>query len=148
MRCMRVFQLGFLGLGEINHLPHNIPYESTVYTGTHDNAPLLAWMEAELTPEEREYALSYINFKGDWKQRGANTPIIKAWLRLLFMSNSSLAIVTLQDMLGYGLEARINTPGTASGNWRFRLRSGVLDEIDKEFYKQLHKTYLREDPVK
>jgi len=148
MRCMRLLQFGFLGGGEISHLPHNIPYQSTVYTGTHDNTPTLAWMEDELTDEKREHALSYIGFEGDWKQRGANTPIVKAWLRTLFMTPSSLAIVPLHDMLGYGSEARINIPGTASGNWRFRLPDGALDEIDIGFYKELHKTYLREDPVK
>jgi len=32
-----------------------------------------------------------------------------------------LAIVPMQDVLGLGSEARFNTPGTARGNWRWRL---------------------------
>jgi 4-alpha-glucanotransferase len=56
--------------------------------------------------------------------------------------------VPIQDLLGYGADTRINTPGTPSGNWRFRLREGVLNEIDAGFYDALHKAYQREDQLK
>jgi 4-alpha-glucanotransferase len=32
----------------------------------------------------------------------------------------------VQDLLGLGSKARMNRPGTASGNWRWRLRPGQL----------------------
>jgi len=64
------------------------------------------------------------------------------------MSLSSVVIIPIQDMLGYGADTRTNTPGTDSGNWRFRIRQGVLSEIDKDFYIRLHKTYDREDFLK
>jgi 4-alpha-glucanotransferase len=69
-------------------------------------------------------------------------------MRTLFMTSASLAIVPIQDMLGYGADTRINIPGTASGNWLFRIREGVLDEIDIDFYVELHKAYQREDSIK
>jgi len=144
-RCMRVLQFGFDDIGE--HLPHNFPEESTAYTGTHDNTTLLAWIY-ELTHEDRKKALFYTNFNGDWTVGGPNCPVIKSWMHTLFMTCSSIAIVPIQDLLGYGEDARTNTPGTSSGNWRFRIRTGVLDDIDTGFYKTLHEVYQREDPLK
>ena len=144
-RGMRVMQFGFLG-DEVN-LPHNYIEETTAYTGTHDNTTLLAWF-FELSEEERNEALFYAGFNGDWSRGGANSPIICAWIRILFMSASSLAVVPIQDILGYGADTRTNTPGTATGNWLFRIREGVLNDVNKDFYIALHKTFQREDPVK
>lgn len=144
LRGMRVLQFGFLG--DDMHQPHNFPEESIAYTGTHDNTTLLAWLFA-LDPEDRKRALFYIGFDGDWYIGGPNCEVVKAWMRALFMTSSSLAIVPIQDLLGYGSDTRINTPGTATDNWRFRIRAGVLSDIDAEFYRQLHKAYQREDGV-
>jgi len=145
LRGMRVIQFGFLG-NEL-HLPHNIPEETSAYTGTHDNTTLLAWL-FELTNEDREKALFYTGFDGDWTQGGPNSPIIKSWMKTLFMTRSSVTITPIQDMLGYGADTRTNIPGVPSGNWRFRIREGVLNEIDTGFYKELHTLFEREDPLK
>jgi len=144
-RCMRVLQFGFDEEGV--HMPHNFPEESVAYTGTHDNTTLLAWLFS-LSAEEREKVLFYTDFQGDWTAGGPNCGIIKSWMHTLFMTRSSIVIVPIQDLLGYGPDTRINTPGTAGGNWRFRLRQGVLYEIDAGFYDALHKIYQREDPLK
>jgi 4-alpha-glucanotransferase len=144
-RCMRVLQFAFDDEGV--HLPHNLPEESVAYTGTHDNTTMLAWLFS-LAPEERERTLFYTDFQGDWTVGGPNCPIIKSWMHTLFMTRSSIIIVPIQDLLGYGADTRINTPGTPSGNWRFRIREGVLYEIDAGFYAALHKAYQREDQLK
>ncbi|MCL2152472.1 MAG: 4-alpha-glucanotransferase [Oscillospiraceae bacterium] len=141
-RGMRVMQFGFLG--DESHLPHNFNKYSIAYTGTHDNTTMLAWM-FELTPEVREQALSYLGFEGDWSVGGPNCAINKAWIRLLFTSTASLAIVPIQDMLGYGSDARTNIPGKPDGNWRFRIRGEALREIDAGFYAALNKTYRRDN---
>jgi 4-alpha-glucanotransferase len=39
-------------------------------------------------------------------------------------SRANLAVVPMQDPLGLGADARMNTPGTTSGNWSWRLRPG------------------------
>jgi 4-alpha-glucanotransferase len=44
------------------------------------------------------------------------------------MSVANTAIVPVQDVLGLGSEARMNTPGTTRGNWRWRLVAGQLAE--------------------
>ena len=43
------------------------------------------------------------------------------FIRAALASVADTAIVPLQDVLGLGSEARMNLPGRARGNWRFRL---------------------------
>jgi len=143
-RGMRVFQFGFLG--DDSHLLHNFPDNVVAYTGTHDNTTLLAWLFG-LTPEDREKALFYAGFDGDWTSGGPGSAVIKAWMRILFMNPASLVITPIQDILGYGSDTRMNIPGTQTGNWRFRIRSGVLNEIDRGFYAALHKVFQRDNPL-
>ena len=145
LRGMRVMQFGFIGAD--HHLPHNYPEESVAYTGTHDNTTLIDWQQS-LSQDELDHALLYLSFDGDWRAGGPNCPINKAWIRTLFMGSSSLVVIPIQDMLGYGGNTRTNTPGTVGGNWIFRIRNGVLDELDTEFYVTLHKLFQREDSVK
>jgi 4-alpha-glucanotransferase len=133
-RGMRVLQFGFFG-GEI-HLPHNLTENLVAYTATHDNTTLLGWIFS-LNDWERQQVLFYAGFEGDWTRGGPNCAINKAWIRLLYMSGASIVIFPIQDLLGYGPDTRTNTPGTVEGNWRFRIRSGVLSEIDAGFYKAL-----------
>ena len=142
---MRVLQFGFDDENG-RHLPHNYPANSVAYTGTHDNTTLLAWM-FEMRQEERERALFYIGFTGDWTVGGPNSPINRAWIRALYMSAASLVIVPIQDLLGYGADTRTNIPGTAEGNWRFRIRPGALKQIDSGFYKALSRAYGRDLPL-
>jgi len=141
-RGMRVLQFGFLG--DNLHLPHNYTEDCIAYTGTHDNTTLLAWM-FELTPEDRKNALFYTGFDGDWTVGGPNCAINKAWIRAVFMSAASITIVPIQDLLGYGMDTRTNTPGTPEGNWRFRIRDKVLKQIDAEFYADLNKASGRDN---
>ena len=139
-RGMRVLQFGFMG--DDKHLPHNITEDYVAYTGTHDNTTMLAWL-FELAPEDRERALMYIGFEGDWTAGGPNSPITRAWIRTLFATGASLAVVPIQDMLGYGADTRMNTPGTVEGNWRFRIRKTELVKIDTKYYNALHKATER-----
>ena len=144
LRGMRVIQFGFLG--DDKHLPHNISEDCVAYTGTHDNTTMLAWLY-ELAPEDRKSALFYIGFDGDWTAGGPNSAIMKAWIRVLFTSGASLAIVPIQDILGYGTDTRTNTPGTAEGNWRFRIQANALWQIDSGYYKELNKATRRDNAV-
>jgi 4-alpha-glucanotransferase len=141
-RGMRVIQFAFHG--DDYHLPHNFTQYSVAYTGTHDNTTLLAWM-FDLDHETRELALDYIGFNGDWTEGGPNCAINKAWIRALLMSGASLAIVPIQDLLGYGADTRTNTPGTAEGNWLFRIGSEAIGQIDAAFYAALIKRSFRDN---
>ncbi len=108
---MKVLQFAFAGDAEDPYLPHNYPKECVVYTGTHDNDTTAGWYAA--APEvERDLVRRYL----------ARDDGEIAWelIRLAQASVADTAIVPLQDALGLGSGARMNTPGTAGGNWSWR----------------------------
>jgi 4-alpha-glucanotransferase len=116
----RVLQFAFDGEEDNPHLPHNYASNTVVYTGTHDNPTTRSWFE-ELPDGERQTVLSYL-------KRTAVGPDEIAWelIRLAWLSPAALAIVPLQDVLNLGAEARMNQPGRADGNWRWRCTDEML----------------------
>jgi 4-alpha-glucanotransferase len=120
---MRVLQFAFGNDPKADeYKPHNYPRNCVVYTGTHDNDTTLGWFQ-NVNPDsstqsqkerdaERKRALKYLGTDGheiNWD-----------FIRLALQSVAAMAIIPLQDVLGLGSEARMNIPGTASGNWRWR----------------------------
>jgi 4-alpha-glucanotransferase len=108
--------------------PHNYPRNRVVYTGTHDNDTTMGWWtgavghstrsDTELK-NERDHARRYLGLDGrevHWE-----------FIRAVLASVADTAIVPAQDLLGLGSEARMNRPGTSSGNWRWRLAPGQFD---------------------
>jgi 4-alpha-glucanotransferase len=118
---MRVLQFAFDGNSANPHLPENYTANTVVYTGTHDNTTTRAWFEA-LPENVRRSARSYA------AQSGADTTAEVAWdfIRLAWSSKAGLAIAPLQDLLNLGVEGRMNVPGTAEGNWRWRCTEAML----------------------
>jgi 4-alpha-glucanotransferase len=107
--------------------PHNYPHNLAVYTGTHDNDTTVGWWTGEIghstrseadIESEREYASRYLALNG--------RPIHWEFIRAVMGSVANTAIVPAQDLLGLGSTARMNRPGSASGNWRWRLKPGQL----------------------
>jgi 4-alpha-glucanotransferase len=90
-----------------------------VYTGTHDNDTTLGWWEGSANAEEKRHAATYFGASGD----GINW----AFIRVAFASVARLAIIPLQDVLGLGPEARMNTPSLSDGSWGWQFSSGALD---------------------
>ena len=124
---MKVLQFAFGGGGPDNlYLPHNYPDPNcVVYTGTHDNDTTRGWFETA-PADEREYVLRYLGRDG--------ADIAFQLMRLALSSIARTAIVPLQDVLGLGSEARMNTPGAAAGNWDWRvlpeqLTAGCADRL-------------------
>ncbi|HEU5310090.1 MAG TPA: 4-alpha-glucanotransferase, partial [Candidatus Eisenbacteria bacterium] len=111
---MRVLQFG-LGHPESEHHPSRIPEHSVVYTGTHDNDTSRGWFE-ELDGEERARVLADLGTGVE----DVGWDIVRAALT----TRAERAIVPMQDVLGLGSEARMNTPAVAKGNWRWRLPEG------------------------
>ena len=119
---MRVLQFGFSG-GRSNHNdPADYPERCVLYSGTHDHDPLAGWWE-HTTERERRRATAA------WHEAGIDEPE-PAWslLRLAYSTRAGLAILQMQDVLGLGREARLNTPGTVEGNWSWRLAPGQLTD--------------------
>jgi 4-alpha-glucanotransferase len=117
---MAVLQFAFGSDGENPHLPANQMENQVVYTGTHDNPTTRQWFEG-LEDWERERVLAATS------ELDEPDPVW-ALVCLALAGPTAEAIFPLQDVLGLGGEARMNTPGTVEGNWRWRLAAAVLDD--------------------
>jgi 4-alpha-glucanotransferase len=120
--------------------PHNFERRLVVYTGTHDNDTTRGWFEelvagGEARLAERDVVQRYLATDGQ--------DIAWQMLRTAWMSVARLAIAPVQDVLGLGSEHRMNRPGTAQGNWGFRLAPRVLDGGVAERLRELTGTYGR-----
>jgi len=115
---MRVLQFGFGGDPEDLHLPHMYTRDSVAYTGTHDNDTALGWYRSL----DRETQL-----RVDYFLRVTPGSMPDAMIRAVLGSVARLAILPMQDILGLGSEARLNTPGTVAGNWAWRLPQHALN---------------------
>ena len=113
---MRVLQFGFDGDPYNPHLPHMHRHNSVVYTGTHDNDTSAGWF-ASLDPHAQERVQAYL---------GTDARMPQALIRAASASVAALAVVPLQDLLGLGSMARLNTPGTAHGNWSWKMPHDAL----------------------
>ena len=134
---IRVLQFGFLGDYDNPHMPHNYINNSVAYTGTHDNNTLLGHLW-ELDMNNKKRMLEYCNyFSSDWEKG------FDSILRAVFMSNAGIVILPIQDLLGYGSDTRMNVPGRAEGNWRFRITKDQLLSIDKNKFIKLNELYKR-----
>ena len=119
---MNVMQFGFDGSPDNRHLPHNALKRTAAYISTHDSDTAMGWI-GKCPPDEQKYVADYI---------GARTrnQMHDSLLRAVYAQVSDLAILQMQDVLGLDGSARMNTPGTSMGNWRWRMLSGVLtDEV-------------------
>lgn len=125
---MRVLQFAFSTDGESpSYLPHNHVRRCVVYTGTHDNDTSAGWYRTteyrnarERKRGEAERALCRRYAASDGRE------IHWDLIRLGMASVADTAIFPAQDLLGLGSDARMNLPGTADGNWSWRLRAGQL----------------------
>lgn len=132
---MKVLQFGFGG-EDSTDLPHNYVNNSIAYTGTHDNDTVLGWFENNTSKWEIKKAKEYLSLN---EEDGVSFGFVRG----IWRSVSFLSIATMQDLLALGSEARINTPSTLGGNWKWRIRSGQLtNELAKKIY-DLTKLYGR-----
>jgi 4-alpha-glucanotransferase len=131
---MRVLQFAFDGGADNPHLPYLYERACVVYTGTHDNDTTKGWY-ARLDPAAAERALRYLGCSPG--------EVPQAMIRTALGCVAQLAVVTAQDLLALGSEARINTPGTTAGNWIWRLPPGALTTELARSCAQLNEVYGR-----
>lgn len=144
---MKVIQFGFDPNSDSSHLPHNAVPNSINYVGTHDNNTILGWLW-EADESERAFALDYCHFKGDnWGEGGYCSASCRSIIEAVWQSASNIAIIALQDMCGFGSDARMNIPGVPEKNWRFRTTRDTIDCIDSEYFKKINALYRRMYPV-
>ena len=160
---MKILQFAFSGAEVREHgftnafLPHLYTQSSVVYTGTHDNTTLRAWLDTlsredfdallfylygekpepellnELYPAERRAAddaslIEAASFKAD---------LCEELIKKAFFSVAVFAVIPFQDLYALGAEARMNEPSTLGKNWTWRMQRGLLTQESAEWLGNL-----------
>ena len=134
---MKVLQFAFDSREESDYLPHNYTRNCVVYTGTHDNDTLLGWYE-KLAKKDKSFCNRYMNLRQMEKE-----DLKWEFVRAAFMSVADTAIIPMQDYLGLGEEARINTPSTLGNNWTWRMKKGAFTKQLANRMRKMTKLYGR-----
>ena len=127
LASMRVLQFAFDGSPDNPHLPHNIPENAVVYTGTHDNDTALGWFHGADPILRNETPAGFAISRAMALRTFGGEPEDIHWsmIRTALNSRAALAIIPAQDVLGLGNEARMNRPGVPQGNWVWRMKAGA-----------------------
>ena len=135
---MKVLQFAFDSREDSDYLPYHYDRNSVVYTGTHDNATTYSFFD-ELKKEDKDVALRYMNRSRFTSKKKLTWDLIA----LAMGSVSDLCIIPAQDYLCLPNSARINTPSTLGGNWKWRMAGGVFDDKLCEKIRKMTKLYGR-----
>lgn len=135
---MKVLEFAFDGDPRQEYKPSNCDENCVIYTGTHDNAPFIEFLQTMDTAQRKDF---YTDLESECKRWGVefSCPPHKpdaeetmhlareAAIQTAYRSRAKYVILPIQDLLGYGAESRINTPGTIStGNWSWRCPKEAL----------------------
>lgn len=134
---MKVLQFAFDPREESDYLPHTYDRHCVVYTGTHDNETTKGWYE-NLAQADRQFACAYMQ-----QETIPDDRLPDVFVALAMGSVADLCIIPMQDYLGLGNEARINTPSTLGGNWQWRMADGAFDDALTDKIARMAKLYGR-----
>lgn len=115
---------------------NSVTEDCVCYTGTHDNDTTLGWFRG--SPVDARSPDEILSDQKDiLAATGGNAESIALdVIKTAFTTRAGLAIAPIQDYLGLGSEARINTPGKRSNNWRWRVsHSQLTDEFCESIAK-------------
>ncbi len=140
---MKILQFAFLGNEgkseeekfNNEYLPHNYEENCVVYTGTHDNNTTKGWFKEDLNQENRDFVYQY--FSEQLGRETSEDSIVWDLIKVAWDSKAMFAITTLQDLLELDSDARLNIPGTAANNWRWRYQKDMLTDELIQRLKQL-----------
>lgn len=121
---MKILLFAFDGDPENSYLPYNIEKNSVVYTGTHDNDTAVGWYLNPEVPESskqraKRFANRFDDHAGSFHQD---------MIHLAMGSPANLVILPMQDVLGFGNDCRLNTPGTVENNWQWRCAQRFIND--------------------
>jgi 4-alpha-glucanotransferase len=131
---MKVLQFAFDSGPANAYLPHNYVPDSVVYTGTHDNQTSIGWFRT-LPDSVRASAQRYLGRDG--------SDIAWDLIRTALASIADRAMAPLQDVMRLDDDARMNTPGSPTGNWAWRFAPHQLHEGLADGLRELTDTYGR-----
>jgi len=137
---MKVLQFAFDGSHDNPFLPHNFTSSNcVVYTGTHDNDTTLGWfLTGTLDDTFRQNVKRMAN-----RSLNDGSSIHEDFIYLALSSTAKLAIIPLQDLLGFGSDCRMNTPGTSTGNWQWRCAPEFLTAEKSSWLKEITSRFGR-----
>ena len=115
---MKVLEFAFDSKESSDYLPHTYNKNCVCYVGTHDNDTLVGWMN-EVAPADLNKAVDYLGLD-------ENEGYVWGMLRGGMGSVADLFITQMQDYLELDNAARMNTPGTAEGNWQWRMSADAI----------------------
>ncbi len=127
---MKILQFAYSSDLKNQDLPQNYKKNTVAYTGTHDNDTTLGWWTNGATEHEQALATELLGLTPD-------EDVLCRFIREAMMSRANTCILPMQDVLGLGSEARMNLPGTGSGNWRWRMSPDAIDESVTSWLKAL-----------
>ena len=130
---MKVVQFGFGSrMPFSHHFPGNIPYNSIVYTGTHDNNTMKGWFRKEA---DRATLKRFKTFSGI---RLTEKNVHREMIRVAYASPAKTVIIPMQDWLGLDEKSRMNFPSTTDGNWLWRVKDEHLNSsVEKKIRKKV-----------
>ena len=123
---MKILQFAFDSRETANYLPHTYPRHCVCYAGTHDNSTLMGWKN-DADPADIVAAREYLGLN---EEEGFHWGILRGGQS----SVADLFVAQMQDYLGLGAEARMNTPGILGGNWQWRM---LPDQITEGLTKRI-----------
>ncbi len=134
---LAVLQFAFGGDSDNFYLPHNLIHNSVIYTGTHDNDTSLGWYQSA-SEKEQDHLRRYLRISGNEA----------AWdlVRTAYASIANLCIIPVQDLLSLDSDARMNTPGEATGNWDWRMDHKQMFDLGRnsaDYLRSLAELYRR-----
>jgi len=131
---MKVLQFAFDESENNAYLPHNFDKNTVVYTGTHDNDTTAGWYYSADEAQKDRFRR--------YMDTAANEP---SWdmIRLAVASAADTAVFPLQDVLGLKSMARMNIPGSESGNWQWRFKYGDITNEHSQRLEYLCKIFKR-----
>ena len=103
---------------EHTHHPASYDEPSVAYTSTHDTSTAVGWVE-DLSEKQTEC----LHFAVDYEGGAINWDVIET----VWETPAVITFAQFQDFHGLGDEHRFNLPGTAEGNWKWRMLNSELD---------------------
>lgn len=134
---MKILQFAYGPEGDKGFLPHNFVKNCVAYPGSHDNDTTRGFFDKakDNDPDIYQWAQKYMNYYGE--------DMCYQVIREAYASVAVIAVVSMQDVLNLGSDARMNFPGTLGGNWSWRFRWDQVSEELADKYKEMTILYER-----
>lgn len=139
---MKILEFAFGAWDDSAYLPHKYEDNCVVYTGTHDNDTVLGWY-GDMPEADKNFLHHYLDHSTIVRTGEVNLDLIS----LALESRGDTVIIPLQDYLGLGSHARINTPSTVGDNWEWRVTKEQLNSELRKTILTLHDRYRSEETI-